>query len=82
MDVTAEAEAVFQLMCDHQDDDCLKWSEDGSVRVQIGKIVPRSGPQQTVANRRKRLRNALDNLVEEAGGQVLGPNRYRLREQP
>ena len=52
-------------------------SEDGSVAVQIGQMIPDVGSPQTVASRRKRFREALESVLLEAGWTKLRANLYR-----
>ena len=75
MNVREIAEELAQLMRCHRDDERLKWSEDGSVRVLIDLVIPARGvPRQTVTGRRKRFRRELSELVQQAGGEILRPN--------
>jgi hypothetical protein len=79
LDVQALADAIFQLILEGQMDERLKWYEDGTVRVQIGKVIPEnSAVKQTLAGRRKRFRAALTELILRDGGESLSANVYRL----
>lgn len=53
LDVRPLAEEIAQLIIEHRVDDRLKWKDDGTVRVEIGKIIPEgSAIKPTVAARR------------------------------
>jgi hypothetical protein len=80
LDVQPLAEEIFRIMLDHGEDERLKWNDDGTIRVQIGKIIPSNGPKQTFEGRRKRFRASLEQLVRNAGGEVVRPNLYRLAD--
>jgi hypothetical protein len=55
----------------------LRWLGTEVVRVQIGQIVPDSGPAQTVQGRRRRLREALTAALAARGWSAAeGPNTY------
>ena len=57
LDVRPMAEEIARLVIDRQEDERLKWYEDGRVRVQIGKILPQgSAYKQTLEGRRRRFR--------------------------
>jgi len=72
------AAELAQIIIEGRDDPRVKWSDDGTVLVKIGKIVPDNAPQQTVTGRRERFRAALaDALGQEGWSQVPGkPNRF------
>lgn len=73
------AKEVAQLIIDRQEDERLKWNKDGSVCVQIGKVLPESSAaEQTLTARRKRFRQALDEQLLNAGWQTTKPNFYTL----
>jgi hypothetical protein len=78
LNVQPLADEIFQIIRDREEDERLKWNEDGSVHVIIGKIIPEDGFGQTVAGRRKRFRSALDDLISAAGGERITANLYRL----
>jgi hypothetical protein len=69
-------EEIVRLVVRKQEDDRLRWSEDGSVRVLVGQVFPKgSAVRETLAGRRKRFRAALSDRLagegwEEAGGNV------------
>jgi hypothetical protein len=78
LDVRPLAEEIVQLIMEHKVDDRLKWKDDGTVRVQIGKIIPEgSAIKPTVAGRRRRFRQAVDDLLASAGWQCVNWNVYR-----
>lgn len=71
------AEEVAQQIIARQEDERLKWQDDGSVRVQIGMIFPAgSVVKQTLEGRRKRFRTAMDELLENAGWKKVRTNVY------
>ena len=78
LDVRPLAEEVSKLILEHQEDDCLIWNEDRSVRVQIGKIIPaNSAVQRTLEGRRRRFHKAVRDLLTRDGWQHVGRNVYR-----
>ena len=77
LDVKPIAREVAKLIQDNQHDDRLKWSGNDKVTIMIGKIIPaESAPSQTVTGRRKRFREALDELLSTSGWQILRANVY------
>jgi hypothetical protein len=77
-DAQPAAEEIFNLIMEHREDDRLKWNKDGSVRVQIGEILPEgSAFKQTLAGRRKRFREAVGKLLLDAGWQKVRQNVYK-----
>jgi len=77
LDVLPMAQEVVQLIIVRQIDERLIWKEDGSVRIQIGKILPEdSAAKRTIAGRRKRFRKIVDELLANAGWQKVGPNAF------
>ena len=60
--------AIVDLIVRGQEDDRLKWYEDGRVKVMIGKILPEgSAFKQTLEGRRKRLREMLTSRLADEG---------------
>lgn len=76
LDVRPLAEKIAVMIIDHQDAEYLKWDKDGTVRVKIGKLLPPVGPKQTVASRRRRFREAIEQLLSTAGWRKVRPNVY------
>src|SRR5262245_10155191 len=77
LDIRPLAEEVVQLVIGHQEDERLRWNTDGSVRIQIGKILPTgSAVKQTLNGRRRRFRQRVDELLSNAGWQKVRPNVY------
>ena len=68
LDVKAIAEGTVALILERRQEPRLKWNPDGSVRVLISRII-RSGSavQQTLAGRRKGLRDEIERLLTERG---------------
>jgi hypothetical protein len=79
LDARPIAEEITQLILNRQEDERLKWNQDGSVRLLIGKIIPEgSAAKQTVSGRRRRFREAVDELLMNAGWQKIRTNVYSL----
>jgi hypothetical protein len=58
-------------------DDRLKWDGTSKVKLLIGKVLPeRSAVKDTLADRRKRLRNELTRLLAPEGWKLVRPNVY------
>jgi hypothetical protein len=83
LDVQPMAEQVAKLMTDGADSDLLEWSRDRkSVRVLSGRVIPSSGPQQTVAARRKRFAGALSEILTPEGWSPSAqPGRWERRTE-
>ena len=75
LDVNAIAKGVADLIVNHSRDDRLKWNRSGTVRVQVGKIIPET-KKETTAGRRKKFRKALTEIIGEFGWQEVRPNVY------
>ncbi len=81
LDITPIANEIAQLIIDRRDDERLKWNKDGSVRIQVGKILPAgSAVKQTLAGRRKRLSLAIEGTLRNSGWEKLRTNLYARRE--
>jgi hypothetical protein len=79
LNVELLAKDIFKLICKGKKNDQLKWNNDGSVRIQIGKIIrlsENSATKQTVASRRKRFRKRMDEIMDKEGWQKLKENLY------
>ncbi len=77
LNVKPMADEIAQLIVHRQEDDRIRWNKDGSVRVEIGKILPAgSTPKQTLAGRRRRFRKAVDEFLNNAGWQKVRTNVY------
>jgi len=76
LDVRPMAEEIAQLIIDNREDDRLAWKKDGSVIVQIGRIVPDDSAAQTTIGRRKRFRKTLEELLGNAGWRMVRANVY------
>ena len=64
LNVTPLTEEIARLIEAREQDDRLKWYDDGRVRVLIGEILPEtSAVKETLANRRKRFWAALDDCL-------------------
>lgn len=70
LDIGPIAEEIVQLIIGYQKDERLRWNKDGSVRVQIGKVLPEgSAVKQTLNGRRRRFQQTVDELLSNAGWQ-------------
>jgi hypothetical protein len=79
LDVKPIAAELAAAVVSGIDDERIRRRADGTVRVQVGMIVPDDGPQQTVIGRRKRLRAALKRELEQRGWeQVQGGHGWRF----
>lgn len=68
LDVNPIAVEVVELIRAGEEDEHLSWAARDRVRVEIGKILPAgSAGKETLAGRRKRLRNALDERLRTEG---------------
>ncbi len=67
LNVEPFAQRIAKLILNNTVDQQLKWINDRTVLVLIGKIIPDSGPKETVQGRRKRFREALQALLKNNG---------------
>jgi len=81
LDVNPIAHEIADLIVNHKDDNRLKWYEDGRVTVAIGKIIPDTGPKDTLSARRKRFRRALEERLKEHGWEEIRANVYARKEK-
>jgi hypothetical protein len=80
LDVQALAEEVANAIRQRRGDGRLRWYEDGRVRVLIGKVLPKgSAVKRTLAERRKRFRQALRDRLAENRWEEVGPHSYMRR---
>jgi hypothetical protein len=78
LDVRPLAQETAAMILQRQLDDRLRWGPDGTVRVQIGRIIPAgSAVAQTLAGRRRWFWKVLDDLLQKAGWSQLRPGVYR-----
>jgi hypothetical protein len=79
LDVRPLAEDVVRVRQDHADDGRLTWNLDGSVRVEIVRILPdESAIQQTLAARRKCFRTVVAVLLSPHDWRMMCANVYPL----
>ena len=78
LDVRPIAQEIAGLIFGRKEDDRLKWQDDNTVRVLIGKVIPEDGvaAKQTISSRRKRFRKELNNILP-TNWQEDGYNKYR-----
>ncbi len=68
LDMAELAEQIVRLILAHRQDHRLRWYSDGSVRVAVGTILPEGvGFKQTISNRRRKFRRALEEQLPTAG---------------
>ena len=73
--VQSVAEEIGAAILAGRPDDRLKWDGTGHVRLLIGKVLPEgSAVKDTLAVRRKRLREALVALIAPAGWKMVMAN--------
>jgi hypothetical protein len=78
VDIARTAAEIVELIVGGVIDDRLRWLGDGRVRVLMGNIFPQgSGFKQTVQGRRKRLSEALIEVLAPRGWTHLGRNTFR-----
>lgn len=64
--------AVKSGKCAAQPDEHVRWLQDEEIRIEVSKLVPRSGvPKQTLEGRRRRLRGQLTFELSKSGWQPL-----------
>lgn len=79
-DIDGIAEEIARFILAKQNDDRLKWYEDGRVRVLVGKVIPEgSAVKQTLADRRRKLRAGVRRRLTENGWEEAGVNVYRRK---
>ena len=67
LDVVSVANDMGKWIRDGVDDPRLLWLGTTAVKVGIAEIIPDEGPKDTVRARRKRLKKALDSVLEPYG---------------
>lgn len=66
LNVKPIAQEVADLILKHKEDKRLRWNKNGTVTIQIGKIIPET-KKQTSEGRRKRFHEALTAILTEFG---------------
>ena len=61
------ADEIVNALQQREADPRIRWLSDGTARVLVGKIIPASGPQRTVADRRRQLRKILRTQLRSEG---------------
>ena len=78
LDVLPLAEKVFHLIIEGCCTQELRWNKDGTVSVQIGKLLPTgSATPQTLEGRRRRFREALEKMMDRENWQCVRANVFR-----
>ena len=68
VDVNPIAEGIAALIVKGQEDERLKWFEDGRVRVEIGKVISEwTAAKRTIQGRRRHFREELEELLSRHG---------------
>jgi hypothetical protein len=68
---------LVDAICGRTNDRRLRWERDATVRILMAKVFPyESGSMQTVAGRRKRLREELTTLLADRGWRELRRDVY------
>jgi hypothetical protein len=81
MNVKPIAEELASAILGRRQDHRLKWDSQDHVRLLMGEVLPPgSVVNETLAGRRKRLREALAALLALAGWRMVGSNWYTLTE--
>jgi hypothetical protein len=75
LDVKPLAETLATAISSRQPHESLKWNTNGSVRLDIGKIIPLTN-KETTSGRRTRLRKCLGSLLLPKGWVEKRPNVY------
>jgi len=78
LDTRAIADELTQLIINHKEDERLKWdNKTKTVRIIVGKVIPEeSTKKQTLAYRRKKLRENLHQLLNMECWKEVGRNKY------
>ena len=77
LDVEPVVEEVVGLIKNHKKTEWLKWQNDGSVQVLIGKVLPVStNLNKHLSRRRERFRAKVDELLRTAGWIKIKTNHY------
>lgn len=77
LDVKPIAADLCSAILTGKQDDRLKWDGNSKVRVLMGKVLPEgSAVKETLAARRKRLRDELSRLLAPEGWKCVRPNLY------
>jgi hypothetical protein len=75
LDVGPLADELFQFISSLTPDPRLKWAQDGTVTVRMGKVLPNgSAVRQTLMGRRKRLRSQLEQRLAEKDWRMVRAN--------
>jgi hypothetical protein len=77
LDVTPIAEKTADEIVSARESEALKRYPDGRVKVLIGSLIGGSNAQ-TITDRRKRFRTALEALLSAKGWKTIGVNTYGL----
>ena len=82
LDVQPIADEIAAAILESRPDDRLKWDGTDHVRLLIGKVLPAgSAVKETLAGRRKRLRESVAVLVVSAGWKLVKANVFEKVEE-
>jgi hypothetical protein len=80
LDVKPIAADLCSAILTGKQDNRLKWESTSKVRMLVGKVLPEgSAVKDTLAARRKRLRNELTRLLAPEGWRMVRPNVYERK---
>jgi hypothetical protein len=83
LDVDAIAKILVDGILAGRTDEGLKWEGTGRVRVLMGKVLPTSSAAKaTVAGRRRRLRQAVAEMLDRAGWRMIRANVFECEPPP
>lgn len=81
LDVQPVAEEIAAAILGGRPDDRLKWDGEDHVRLLVGEVFSAgSAVKETLAGRRKRLREAVTRLISPAGWQMVKANVFERSE--
>jgi len=77
-----DAESILSKILNKNKDEWLTWKNNDTVRINIGKIIPYSGPKDTVTRRRRRLGEEIQKRLESNGWELVegtSPHTYKRK---
>lgn len=76
LDAVSVANDIGKWIRDDVDDPRLLWLGATAVKVRIAEIIPDDGPKNTVRARRKRMKKALNSVLEPYGWRPRSPTQW------